>query len=62
MDNKVLWNNEMNLCIGLTTEMDLDDFEAEAVRTHVELTGDILHPEDYEISCMNELVWRLDVL
>lgn len=61
--SKVLWNNEMDYCVGLITEMDAEEFESEATRTHMELTGDILHPEDYKVTYIQKhFIWVLEVL
>lgn len=61
--NKVLWNSEeMDLCIGLSTEMDKEEFIEEARRTHLDLTGELLPVENCTISTeMGGLIWILEL-
>jgi len=49
LSNKILWNNEMALAICLRSELDQDEFEVEALNTHLELTGDELIKGEYII-------------
>ena len=60
--NKVLWNNEKDLCIGLTTEIDQEEFIEVAQRTHEELTGDELPLELCKITMVEkENLWKLEL-
>jgi hypothetical protein len=62
MNNLVLWNNEMDICIGLATELDRNQFIQEARRTHLKLTNETLMPKDYIVNQEPEhFVWRLIV-
>lgn len=47
--NKVLWNNEMNLAIGLKTELDKEEFLEVVEETHLELTGENIDLKECEI-------------
>jgi hypothetical protein len=60
--NKVLWNNEMDYCIGLTTELSKEDFIEEASKTHIELTGEELDLAICEIDeVADNVIWRLEL-
>lgn len=60
--NKVLWNNEMDYCIGLATEMTRSEFIQEARKEHLKLTGDTLRKGDFEVNEQpDNFVWRLIV-
>jgi len=59
---KVLWNSEMDLCIGLSTEMDSEEFIEEAMRSHEDLSGDPLPIEDCIVSQgLDGVVWKIEV-
>lgn len=58
--NKVLWNNEMSLCIGLKTELDKEEFIEELEKTHNELTGEVLSYEEGHISEIEDLIWKFE--
>jgi hypothetical protein len=61
--NKVLWNNEMDLCIGLKTELDRQDFIEIAKRMHIFLTGERLNDNDFIVSeNPTEPIWRLNLI
>jgi len=47
--NRVLWNNEMNLAIGLRTELDNEEFLEVVEETHLELTGEKIDIKEWEI-------------
>ena len=57
LDNKILWNNEMSLAICLNTELEEDEFENESVKSHLELTGEVLEKDEYFI--VNESIIRV---
>ncbi|MEW9124573.1 MAG: hypothetical protein AB2421_17810 [Thermotaleaceae bacterium] len=57
---KVLWNNEMNLCIGLRTELDREEFIEELERTHYELSGDALSHKEGKISVIDDMIWKFE--
>jgi hypothetical protein len=59
--NKVLWNNEMDLCIGLKTEMDLDEFRDELKMVHYELTGESISSNDGVITEVGGLIWKFEL-
>ncbi|MCH4891199.1 hypothetical protein EZV73_26710 [Acidaminobacter sp. JC074] len=61
MNNKVLWNHEMNFAIGLATEMDVEEFEIAALEAHLDLTGEGLCNDEYVISEDVELL-RLELI
>jgi hypothetical protein len=62
MDNMVLWNNEMDICIGLATELDRNQFIQEARKTHLKLTNETLMPGDFKVNQdPDKFVWRLIV-
>lgn len=60
--NKVLWNNEMDYCIGLTTELSKEEFIEEASKAHTELTGEEL---DLGMCVIDEVadsfIWKLEL-
>ena len=61
--SKVLWNNEMDYCVGLTTEMDCLEFIEEAKRTHSDLTGADLIEGGYSIEkSENSMIWILEII
>ncbi len=57
---KVLWNNEMDLCIGLTTELDKEEFIEEIRRTHFYLTGEQICTAD-GIIYEDEDIWKFEL-
>jgi hypothetical protein len=62
MHNKALWNNEMDLCIGMITELDLDEFISQAKKSHLWLTGEAM-PSKIEVHPVHEHdIWKLEVL
>lgn len=61
MNNKVLWNNEMDLCIGLLTELDCTEFIREAKKSHLELTGEHLIEGTFAIEKVDKIIWKLEV-
>ncbi|MBB6218205.1 hypothetical protein HNQ80_004345 [Anaerosolibacter carboniphilus] len=57
----VLWNNEMDLCIGLMTEMDRDEFARDVLESHKMLTGESIRPEDGEVSVVDHIIWKFQL-
>lgn len=59
--NKVLWNNEMDLVVGLRTEVDRGKFEDIAQSTHKELTGETIYLKEWILS-ETDLLLKLELL
>ena len=56
MANMVLWNKEMNQCIGFALDMDKVTFEKELRRTYLETTGKELETKALSLVCI-EMLW-----
>jgi len=59
--NKVLWNNEMSLAIGLKTEMDKEEFVIIAEETHLELTGEKIYLKEWDLD-ETDILLKLEFL
>lgn len=59
--SKVLWSNDMSLCVGLKSELDLTDFMHEVAATHEDLTGDPIYMGDGVLTKTDHLIWKFEV-
>ena len=59
---KVIWNNGMDICIGLYSELTKKDFIEEIIETHKMMTGEDIR-DDIEsgiITLINNLIWQFE--